>query len=73
MNRLHMNFTAAVAALTLSRGVTKAHAEAFIASLPDGSALHQPRSNAFKRGQRSERARSKARQNRRLHPRAQAR
>lgn len=73
MNQLRMSFAAAAAVLAMSRGVPLATAEAFLHTLPDGSALHPSRKGAFKRGQRAERGRSKARQNRRLHPRAQTR
>lgn len=64
---------ASVAALATRPGVTQEQASLFIGSLPDHEGRYEGNRHTFKRGQRSERARSKARQNRRLHPRAQAR
>lgn len=63
---------ASVAALAMRPGVTEEQAALFIGSLPDGAGHYEGNRKAFKRGQRSERAASRKRQNRRLHPRAQA-
>jgi hypothetical protein len=65
---------ALVAARANSRHpVSEEQARDFIQSFPDQEGHYAGNRHAFKRGQRSERARSKARQNRRLHPRAQTR
>lgn len=64
----------ALALVTARAGaISEQQARDFIGSLPDQEGHYAGNRHAFKRGQRSERARSKARQNRRLHPRAQAR
>lgn len=65
---------ASVAALMAARpSVSQEQASLFVGSLPDHEGRYEGNRRAFKRWQRSERARSKARQNRRLHPRAQTR
>lgn len=66
-------FALVAARANTRRPVTEEQALEFVGSLPDQAGHYQGNRHAFKRGQRSERARSKARQNRRLHPRAQAR